>query len=126
MTSARLHSDDPANDLDRFLGDPLDDRSALSFARVVALDEEEGFPRDLCDILDDWRLNEEYIPAAQRGRLQFLGVLLNCARVVARRDLTTAIAHIGAAAVPGLERSTSATTGCKDGRGDSRIDYRPG
>ena len=83
----------PAEALERLLGDPCDPRRAFSFCNVVALDEAAAYPAEYCALLDRWGMGEYYIPVAAGGRLQ-LETLFGLVRVVARRDLTTIIAHM--------------------------------
>jgi hypothetical protein len=54
-------------DLERQLGDPHDPTSAMSFARVLQLDEREEYPHELITVLQRWGLHEFVIPEAQGG-----------------------------------------------------------
>lgn len=82
-----------AGELDRFLGNPYDPQVTFSYARSVELDDREEFPADICRRLEEWGLADYYVPARHGGRLQDYEQLLQLIRVVARRDLTTAIGH---------------------------------
>ncbi|MET9684264.1 acyl-CoA dehydrogenase family protein [Streptomyces coeruleorubidus] len=82
-----------AGELDRFLGDPNDPQVTFSYARSVELDDREEFPADICRHLEEWGLADYYVPVQHGGRLHDYEQLLQLIRVVARRDLTTAIGH---------------------------------
>ena len=82
-----------AEQLETFLGDPLDPTSGLSFAEAVANDETERFPVEVCARLDAWGLPLHYIPVALGGRFRSFETMLSLTRCIARRDLTTAIGH---------------------------------
>ncbi|QNS06056.1 acyl-CoA dehydrogenase family protein [Streptomyces xanthii] len=82
-----------AGELDRFLGDPDDPQVTFSYARTVALDDAEEFPADICRRLQEWGLSDYYVPVEHGGALTDYEQLLQLIRVVARRDLTTAIGH---------------------------------
>ena len=79
--------------LDRWLGDPEDDSRTFSHARCAALDEREEFPLDICRELDTFGLPRHYVPAEHGGALRYYDGLLQLLRVIARRDLTVAVAH---------------------------------
>lgn len=78
--------------LEKTLGDPLDGRSAGSFATAVAADRAERFPEELCAAALDWGLADHLIPEAQGGRLRSIEECLMLSRVLARRDPTAAVA----------------------------------
>ncbi|MFC4497393.1 acyl-CoA dehydrogenase family protein [Streptomyces ovatisporus] len=82
-----------AEDLDRFLGDPLDPAGDFSYARCVELDEKEEFPAGICRRLDEWGLPGYYVPERHGGWLGDYEQLLQIMRSVARRDLTVAVGH---------------------------------
>ncbi|MFE3634715.1 acyl-CoA dehydrogenase family protein [Streptomyces sp. NPDC059168] len=83
----------PATALDRLLGDPEDPDRTFSYARSVALDDAETFPLEICRELDALGLPRYYVPAEHGGVLRGYDEALHLMRVVARRDLTVAIAH---------------------------------
>jgi alkylation response protein AidB-like acyl-CoA dehydrogenase len=83
-----------AEALERYLGDPFDPRTPLSFARAVELDEREAFPEDALAALDRFGLPACYVPARLGGRLTSMPEFLSQIRVVARRDYTAAVAHV--------------------------------
>lgn len=82
-----------AADLEVALGPPEEDTTPFSFAEVVRLDHESTFPAAQVDALDEWGLSGYYVPAAVGGDLRNCEELLALVRVMARRDLTTAIGH---------------------------------
>ena len=75
------------------LGDPSDPRIPFSFRSAVELDEVEAYPEAACATLDDWGLQEHYVPLSLGGRLASIEELVSLIRAVARRDLTVAVAH---------------------------------
>lgn len=79
--------------LEQYLGDPADASNVFSFERSVGLDELELYPEAACDLLERWNFSDYYIPAAYGGRLESFEEFVALLRVVARRDLTVAIAH---------------------------------
>jgi alkylation response protein AidB-like acyl-CoA dehydrogenase len=82
-----------AETLERLLGDPFAPENAFSFQRAVALDEREEYPAEACQMLDAHQVWDYYIPSALGGKLVSFEEFINVLRVVARRDLTVAIAH---------------------------------
>ncbi len=81
-----------AERLELALGDPSSG-GVIAFARMLELDELEAYPEAECRALDALGLNAHYVPQALGGRLTAFPELLALVRVVARRDLTVAIAH---------------------------------
>lgn len=82
-----------AQELELLLGDPEDPGTVFSHARCLELDENEEFPADICRELENWGLQEYYVPAEYGGRLVDYETVMQVMRVVARRDLTVAIGH---------------------------------
>lgn len=82
-----------AADFDRRLGDPDDPAVTFSFARCAELDRAEEFPTDICRRLDELGLPRQYVPAGFGGGLASYEQALQLMRMVARRDLTVAVAH---------------------------------
>ncbi|WP_428953256.1 acyl-CoA dehydrogenase family protein [Streptomyces sp. cg35] len=84
---------DRAGGFDRALGHPA--RRDLPFfaARLRELDAAEAFPAEAVRRLDALDLPAHYVPARHGGALHSYEDLLQLVRVVARRDLTVAIAH---------------------------------
>jgi alkylation response protein AidB-like acyl-CoA dehydrogenase len=78
---------------DALLGDPEDPTVLFSYARCMALDDEEQFPEDICAGLNALGLPAHYVPATYGGRLRDFDHAATIVRLVARRDLTVAIAH---------------------------------
>ncbi len=82
-----------AQSLERFLGHPFDRANSFSFQQLMAFDEKEAFPHALMKRLNDWGLNQYYVPADLNGRLQGFEELTLLALVLANRDMSLAIAH---------------------------------
>jgi hypothetical protein len=59
----------PAAELDRFLGDPGDPASPMSFARALERDRVAEFPLEAADALNEWGVHHFYVPRAFGGRL---------------------------------------------------------
>jgi alkylation response protein AidB-like acyl-CoA dehydrogenase len=79
--------------LDEHLGDASDPASPGSRERALRDDEREAFPEVLHAALDAWGLHHHYVPRRLGGKFHSFEELLALTRVVARRDLTAAIAH---------------------------------
>lgn len=82
-----------AETLERLLGDPFAPENAFSFKNAVALDEREEYPAQACQLLDALKVSDYYIPSDLGGELKSFEEFINVLRVIARRDLTVAIAH---------------------------------
>lgn len=83
-----------AEALERFLGDPFDRKNSFSFARAVELDDRDAYPEEACARLAAWGFSRFFVPAEAGGRLRSYDELMALWRVVARRDLTTAVAEV--------------------------------
>ena len=92
-TAAGYRAIEPAQALQRAMGDPADDDEVLSYARSAELDASEVFPTAACARLDALGLPRHYVPARHGGALTSYEEVLHLMRVLARRDLTLAIAH---------------------------------
>src|SRR5581483_8166739 len=79
--------------LEQELGDPCDPAGLFSFPHAVEIDEREAFPAEACSLLDQKGIQDYYIPARYGGKLQRFDEVLMVLRVIARRDLSVAIAH---------------------------------
>ncbi|MEC5160919.1 MULTISPECIES: acyl-CoA dehydrogenase family protein [unclassified Janthinobacterium] len=92
-----------AEDLEKHLGDPRREENPFSYRQALLDDEKESFPEALYEALNTWGMASYYIPPAIGGRLHSFQELVAIVKVVARRDLTAAIAHtaiyLGSAAV---------------------------
>ena len=78
--------------LEQALGDPLDASSPASFQQAVELDEKEEFPAECIALLHSLGVHQCLIPQALGGSLQSFEESLAALRLIARRDLTAAIA----------------------------------
>ena len=83
-----------AESFERYLGDPADPASRVSFAAALDLDEREEYPSEQHGALDLWDVPEIYIPAECGGRLKSFEELLALLRALSRRDLTVALSHV--------------------------------
>ncbi len=83
----------PAHALSHAMGDPSNSDDVLSYAKSAELDASEVFPTAACSRLDELRLPRYYVPAEHGGALTSYEEILHLMRVLARRDLTLAIAH---------------------------------
>ncbi|GMU54795.1 MAG: putative acyl-CoA dehydrogenase [Candidatus Xenobia bacterium] len=78
--------------LEQALGDPFRADHGLSFSAAVARDEAEEFPGELVDACLAAGLQRWFVPAELGGELRRYAEPAALLRVVARRDLTAAIA----------------------------------
>ncbi|WP_082568914.1 acyl-CoA dehydrogenase family protein [Rhizobacter sp. Root1221] len=83
----------PSVELDALLAEAARDGGPFSTARSARLDALEAFPAEACRVLDDFGLPRYFVPAVLGGRLDDMFELMQLLRVVARRDLTVAIAY---------------------------------
>lgn len=79
--------------LDQRLGDPFARDNVFSFGNAVALDEREEYPEEACRVLDELKVYDHYVPSQLGGQLKSFEEFIAVLRVIARRDLTVAIAH---------------------------------
>ena len=82
-------------ELEQYLGDPTDASNEFSFWRAVERDERELYPEEACRLLQKWGVHHYYIPEEFGGKLVAFEEIFWLMRLVARRDLTVAIAHGG-------------------------------
>lgn len=79
--------------LNQALGDPDDEANPFAFAQQLRLDEAEHFPEAAWQWLQEWRIGDYFIPSTvEGGKLASFEEALALLRVIARRDLTLAIA----------------------------------
>lgn len=83
-----------AEQLEEYLGDPLNPANVLSFKRCVDLDELEAYPEDACALLNRWGCNKFHVPAARGGKLASYEELYALVRTVSRRDMTVGITYL--------------------------------
>ena len=84
-----------AQDLEFYLGDPLNENTPFSYKKSVTLDENEAYPEAFVDLVNCWGLQQYYIPKHLGGKFGNLEEMFAITRVLSRRDLTTTIAHGG-------------------------------
>src|SRR5690348_6813855 len=82
-----------AEALEATLGDPSASDTLFSFHHAVELDEREEFPAEQCRLLEEWGLQDYYVPLQYGGKMRRFDEMLALVRVVSRRDLSVAIAH---------------------------------
>lgn len=78
--------------LEQRLGDPFREGAGLTFSRAVEQDEAEEFPAELVSACLSAGLQRWFVPAEYGGELRCYADPAALLRVVARRDLTAAIA----------------------------------
>ena len=83
-----------AEQLEEYLGDPLDPANVLSFKHAVELDEAEAYPEEACDLLNRWGCNQFLVPASCGGKLASYEELYALMRSVSRRDMTAGITYL--------------------------------
>ena len=82
-----------AEELEHALGDPHDPACTVGFAHLLELDEHERFPAEAAAALDAWGFHTRHVSEEHGGRGRSFETLLALLRVVARRDLTLAVAY---------------------------------
>jgi alkylation response protein AidB-like acyl-CoA dehydrogenase len=83
-----------AEELERFLGDPLDPEKVFSFKRAVELDEREAYPEEACALLNRWGCNKFLVPVALGGQLTSYEELYALLRTISRRDMTVGTTYL--------------------------------
>ncbi|WP_212003003.1 acyl-CoA dehydrogenase family protein [Chitinophaga sp. HK235] len=83
------------HDFETFLGSTSNKDGLFSFDSLLALDEKALYPEQQVEALNQWGLNRYFIPAAYGGKLTDLRDIYYYWFLLARRDLTTAIAYGG-------------------------------
>jgi alkylation response protein AidB-like acyl-CoA dehydrogenase len=79
-----------AETLERFLGDPENPESPVSFAGALRRDEAELYPDCEHALLHGWGLSETFIPPDYGGNLRSFEEMLAMLRALSRRDVTLA------------------------------------
>lgn len=82
-----------AEALERYLGNPMNPDNLFSFKNIIELDESESYPDPIITLLNQQNIHYYYIPVNYGGKLKSFEEFLAIARVIARRDLTVALAH---------------------------------
>ncbi|HZO75928.1 MAG TPA: acyl-CoA dehydrogenase family protein [Ktedonobacteraceae bacterium] len=90
---SQQHYYSAAEALEAALGDPRASAPLFSFHHAVELDEREEFPAEQCHLLEEWGLQEYYVPLQYGGKMRHFDEMLALVRIVSRRDLSVAIAH---------------------------------
>jgi len=79
--------------LEQELGDPSVPTGVFSFRQAVEQDEHEAFPEAACNLLNEKGFQNYYVPAQYGGNLRRFDEVFMLLRIIARRDLSVAIAH---------------------------------
>ncbi|WP_016823565.1 acyl-CoA dehydrogenase family protein [Streptomyces viridosporus] len=75
-----------ADELERLFGDPYDEGNPVGYAPLLEADDRAEMFGDGEALLDDFRLNAEFVPVEYGGRLSRLDDLVEVMRAVYRRD----------------------------------------
>lgn len=88
--SSQLHHQEAIR-IEQALGDPNQTDVLMSYRRVVELDEQEFFQEEFYQSLLSLGLNHHYVPIEFGGKFRSYEQLYALAKVLARRDLSTAV-----------------------------------
>lgn len=80
-----------AQELEAELGDPNNPETLMSFKRIMELDESESFQEEFFQYLLSLKLHHKYVPQSLGGELHSYEEIYELGRVLARRDLSTAV-----------------------------------
>ncbi|MWA04251.1 acyl-CoA dehydrogenase [Actinomadura sp. LD22] len=83
-----------AADLDRFLGDPMDDEAGpFSYKAIVEAEERDELPPGAVDAVRAWGFPKYLVPSGLGGRLTTLEELFFVTRGISRRSVTVAVMY---------------------------------
>lgn len=77
--------------LEEALGDPNNPDTLMSYKRIMELDESESFQEEFFQYLLSLKLHQKYVPQSLGGELHSYEEIYELGRVLARRDLSTAV-----------------------------------
>jgi len=80
-----------ATEVEHKLGNPNDVNSVMSTRRVMELDENESFQEEFFQFLLSLKLHHHYVPKELGGKFSSYEQLYALGKVLARRDLSTAV-----------------------------------
>ncbi|WP_434597759.1 acyl-CoA dehydrogenase family protein [Streptomyces sp. A5-4] len=80
-------------ELEERLGDPTDERNALSYTRLLEADEAGELSETGERLLDGLVLNADFVPRALGGRLERIDTLVRVMRQVFRRDISLGLGY---------------------------------
>jgi len=80
-----------ATEIEFALGNPNDVNALMSYKRVMELDEQQAFQEEFFQFLLSLKLHHHYVPAELGGKLESYQQLYALGKVLARRDLSTAV-----------------------------------
>lgn len=93
MNTMHSFMPDICHELEQFMGSIESETLQFSYKAALQRDENEEFPEQPCQELEKWGFHQYYVPAEFGGKLHSFIVLFWLIRLLARRDLTIAIAH---------------------------------
>src|SRR5262249_29414280 len=82
-----------AQNLEHHLVDPKSPDVGMSYKRIIELDENEEYPKEFYQLLDEWGFGEFFIPSQLGGKLTSYEETIWFARVLSRRDLTSTVGY---------------------------------
>lgn len=91
MDLTQLPQHQLAQELEQKLGNPMDADTLMSFKRIMELDESESFQEEFFQFLLSLKLHHQYVPKELGGKLESYEQVYELGRVLARRDLSTAV-----------------------------------
>lgn len=80
-----------AQELETKIGDPNNPETLMSYKRIMELDESESFQEEFFQFLLSLKLHHKYVPQSLGGELHSYEEIYELGRVLARRDLSTAV-----------------------------------
>lgn len=82
-----------AEALESWLGDPDVETNALSFVRILELDERDELPVAAIDVVREFGFHRFFVLARLGGELRSAEELFMLSRIIARRDMTVAVSE---------------------------------
>jgi alkylation response protein AidB-like acyl-CoA dehydrogenase len=82
-----------SRELENYLGSPTNPDNIFCFKNIVRWDEQEIYPEEATNLLEQWGFHHYYIPSTYGGKLESYEEFFSLMRVISRRDLTVAIGH---------------------------------
>jgi alkylation response protein AidB-like acyl-CoA dehydrogenase len=79
--------------LERYLGNPHDSDAPLSYVKVLKADEAAKMSETAEEYLDEWRLNEYFVPRELGGKFTRFDTMAEVLRPVFRRDFTLGLGY---------------------------------
>jgi alkylation response protein AidB-like acyl-CoA dehydrogenase len=82
-----------ATQLEQYLGDPNDSSVTLSYTKILQADEAGTIPKNAEECLDQWHLNEYFVPHELGGKLTRFDTMAEVLRPIFRRDFTLGLGY---------------------------------